>query len=184
MNELLPDEVPFKLDGPLVPYVQGSASFLAQATGRGLTSGLMSAPEQRWLVASGKQAVLLADILAGACAKAQAAGDPALATHAAYTQMQVDLARKYHRLGFRPGLCVPWGITQTVGFYTYKIHLARLRRNEAEPYRLAFDHPLCKGFIQSPADFQEGAEVTCGYCLRVKSKDPERYPLVVSVGKD
>lgn len=91
---------------------------------------------------------------------------------------QMEVVEVHLYKGWQEGLCVPWGIVGRYPSQQYKVHMTRLVREKAEPYRLKDSGPICKVQTKGPTSIHSGQVVDCRGCLALRQSNPSAYLMV------
>lgn len=173
--DLKPDEFPFRIVQPLAQLLPSSI-LVSSLFQRGQGRGLHESDAVRWLVAGEDTLGEILPVLQDLYEEVSGSRNATMAAHAAHLRMQISTTTWHYMFGFRPGVCAPWGVTGS----KYRVHAARLRRDEVEPFRLIADSSICRGAMKSLASVLPLEPITCAKCQDRMATAPKVYPLAVS----
>lgn len=168
-----PLRIPKVIAGKIPPF-QVFADAIKEATQAGVLSS-----EAFWMAGEGEDLkYLLASLNDHVVRPIVQAGtiDERVAVFHLIDQMEIIENQIYKK--WQEGLCVPWGIVGRYPSQQYKVHMTRLVREKAEPYRLKDSGPICKVQTKGPTSIHSGQVVDCRGCLALRQSNPSAYLMV------
>lgn len=178
---LTPEQFPLRIPRVLVPWLPNMESFASAI--KAATAAKVFSENACWMLAEGQELTFLLRnledyVVRKVKAECRDAGEYSAAEE---LYQQIALVGQYQLYGWQEGRCVPWGIAHQYPSKPYRVHLARLVRDDIEPYRLLAHTPICNVQVKGVSKIHYGREPNCGTCRIFVQRDPELYPTVIEV---